>query len=64
MISRHVDLIAIGLLLLVLAFCTQVRRAGVLEISSRRIGFTKCPNGSFIVIPPQRPPAPVRFISE
>jgi hypothetical protein len=61
MIARHVDLIAIGLLLLAMAFFAQVRRATVLELNTQhRVGFSHR-NGSIILVPPRSAPtsAPV-----
>jgi threonine dehydrogenase-like Zn-dependent dehydrogenase len=58
MIQRHVDLIAIGSLLLALAFCLQIRRVAVVELNSpHRIAFIRHSGGSYVVIPP----APPRF---
>jgi hypothetical protein len=61
MISRHVDVIAIGLLLLALAFCEQFRRAAAFQLNAvHRVGFTRR-NGSIIVIPPDPPRPPFPF---
>ena len=61
MISRHVDVIAIGLLLLALAFCEQFRRAASFQLNAvHRAGFNRR-DGSIIVIPPAPPRPPFPF---
>ena len=61
MIGRHVDVIAIGLLLLALAFCEQFRRAAAFQLNAvHRTGFTSR-NGSIIVIRPVSPRPPFPF---
>ncbi|MBV8551784.1 MAG: hypothetical protein JOY54_10815 [Acidobacteriaceae bacterium] len=53
MISKHIDLIAIGLLLLALAFSLHVRSVAVFECGTpHRITINSRSAGSVIVVPP------------
>ena len=62
MMAKHVDLIAVGLLLLGMAAATQVRRAVALECNlPHRISITSHRDGSIIVIPPAPPRSPLPF---
>ncbi|MBV8072274.1 MAG: hypothetical protein JO270_20395 [Acidobacteriaceae bacterium] len=64
MISRHVDLIAIGVLLFAMAFYSQVRRVAALHYQSlHRPGFTTYRN-SIIVVPPVPPRPQLPFTNE
>lgn len=58
MIARHVDLIAIGLLLLGMAFYARVRYIVALECNlSRSMSIMSHRDGSILVVPPA-PPRP------
>ena len=58
MIDRHVDLIAVALLVIGMAICAQMRRTAALELNvARRNGFINHRNSTIIVVPPA-PPRP------
>ncbi|HSU59974.1 MAG TPA: hypothetical protein VLI55_11725 [Bryobacteraceae bacterium] len=55
--SRNIDIIAVGLILLGFAVFTQTRNAFRFEVTSHRLGFFHQPYGPIVVIP-DPPPAP------
>jgi hypothetical protein len=62
MISRHIDVIAIGLLLLGLAFCEQFRRAAAFQINTiHRVGISSHRDGAIVLVPPVSPRPPFPF---
>ncbi|HZS55329.1 MAG TPA: hypothetical protein VFA65_13080 [Bryobacteraceae bacterium] len=56
--SRNVDLIAVGLLLLGIVVYSHVRNLVVLAVNDHNIGFTRY---SRTIIVPPRPPTPPRL---
>lgn len=61
MIGRHVDVIAIGLLLLALTLCQQFRRVAAVHLNTlHHAGFTSR-DRTIIVIPPVAPRPPFPF---
>ncbi|HEY7306452.1 MAG TPA: hypothetical protein VH601_20170 [Bryobacteraceae bacterium] len=60
--SRNIDIIAVGLILLGFALFTQARNAFRFEVASHRVGIFHRPYGPVIVIPdPPPPPPPIPF---
>jgi hypothetical protein len=55
-VSRNVDLIAVGLLLLGIAVYTQTRKMVVMAVNDHGIGFTRY--SRTVIVPPRAPLPP------